>query len=157
MIRSAHFPKSERIVSEKLIDELFSGKNSQSKAAFPLRIVYKLRPLNETAALPTATMPTAALPDAAPSGKPVPPVQVMTSVSKRHFKHAVDRNRAKRQLREAYRLNKHLVTDHVPAGHQLSIAFIWLSDQPVATPVVVSKMKQLLKTIAHHCMSDQND
>jgi len=39
------------------------------------------------------------------------PVQVLISVSKRNFKRAVDRNRIKRLIREAYRANKHLLYD----------------------------------------------
>jgi ribonuclease P protein component len=35
------------------------------------------------------------------------------SVSKKYFKHAVDRNYFKRVLRETYRLNKHLLVDHL--------------------------------------------
>ncbi|MBA9079771.1 ribonuclease P protein component [Rufibacter quisquiliarum] len=38
-----------------------------------------------------------------------PPVQLLVSVSKRYFKKAVDRNRLKRQIREAYRLQKQVV------------------------------------------------
>ncbi len=34
------------------------------------------------------------------------PAQVAISVSKKRFKHAVDRNKVKRLVREAYRLNK---------------------------------------------------
>ena len=37
------------------------------------------------------------------------PAQVLISVSKKYFKKAVDRNRLKRQIREAYRLNKYIL------------------------------------------------
>lgn len=40
-----------------------------------------------------------------------PPVQVLIAVSKRNFKSAVERNRIKRLVREAYRKNKHIVWD----------------------------------------------
>jgi ribonuclease P protein component len=38
-------------------------------------------------------------------------VTVGVSVSKKYFKHAVDRNYYKRVLRETYRLNKHALLD----------------------------------------------
>lgn len=37
------------------------------------------------------------------------PVHVLVSVSKRNFKNAVDRNRIKRLVREAYRKNKEII------------------------------------------------
>jgi ribonuclease P protein component len=39
-------------------------------------------------------------------GKSEIPVQVLIGVPKKRFKHAVDRNRIKRLIREVYRLNK---------------------------------------------------
>ena len=74
--------------------------------------------------------------------------QVLVSVSKRHFKHAVDRNRVKRQLREAYRLNKQVLVGRVPEGQTLSLAFVWISDTCLPTADVFSRMKNLLGRIA---------
>jgi ribonuclease P protein component len=131
------FPKREHIVSKKLIDQLFNGPSSHSLAAFPLRAVYMWQPR----------------PDGAPA------VQVLFSVSKRHFKHAVDRNRVKRQLREAYRLqamdfrlqntDERLQTaDNGQQNIQLCMAFIWLGDRLVPSTIVHARMKNLLKRIA---------
>ena len=131
------FQKSERIVSKKLIEEIFSGKDHQSKIAFPLRIVYMERRFYPADGSDT--------PSLRPTGEP--PVAVLMSVSKRHFKHAVDRNRVKRQLREAYRLNKQMLTSQVPADRQLCLAFIWLSDSLTSSEVVNSKVISLLNRI----------
>ena len=76
------------------------------------------------------------------------------SVSKRHFHHAVDRNRAKRQMREAYRTNKSIITGAVnslnAAGERqsLNVAFIWLSDEPQDSALVERKIKNLLHRMA---------
>ena len=90
------YPKSEKLKSKKTIDLLFSKGKSVSK--FPLRLVYVA--LEEEIDAKTT---------------------VGVSVSKKHFKHAVDRNYYKRILREAYRLNKHLLIDTLqkPYGFML--------------------------------------
>ena len=75
------FKKSERLKSRKTIGRLFN-REGQSFAKFPLRLVYMEIEESET------------------------PIQFTVSVSKKKFKRAVDRNRVKRQIREAYRLHK---------------------------------------------------
>ena len=62
---------------------------------------------------------------------------------KKRFKHAVDRNRVKRQLREAYRRNKHLLD-----GRSVAIAFIWLTDAHFPSDVVDQRVRSLLIRIS---------
>ena len=78
------------------------------------------------------------------------------SVSKRRFKHAVDRNRAKRQIREAYRLNKTLLlpTSEAEEKRRLFVAFIWLADKPVSSRRVTAAMKELLHKLNVRCRVD---
>ena len=95
-------------------------------AAFPVRVVYILK---ERAC------------------EDDPAVQLLVSVSKRHFKHAVDRNRIKRQLREAYRQHKQLLADVLPADQQAALAFIWLSDNHLPSADIESRVVNLLHRI----------
>lgn len=123
MNRDFRFPKSERLCSRTLIRQLFSPQG-KSLAAYPLRVVW---------------MPLEAGREAR--------VQMMVSVSKRKLRHAVDRNRAKRLVREAYRLNKHLLLD--PLGNQcLAVVFLWLPSEPRPFAEVEAKMCNLLLRVA---------
>jgi ribonuclease P protein component len=140
------FPKEERIVSQKLIDELFTSGQSHSLVAFPLRAVFfrDESRTTETNIRDESRTTETNIRDESRTTK----TQVLMSVSKRRFKHAVDRNRVKRQLREAYRLNRHLLTDHLAGDEPLRIAFIWLSDQHLPTAEVKARMASLLKRMA---------
>ena len=126
MTAPARFQKQERIVSQKLIEELFGGGQSHSMAAFPLRAVYMQKERQDRSE----------------------PVKVLISVPKKRLHHAVDRNRAKRQIREAYRLQKQLLIDKIPEGQAIDISFIWLSDRPCATADISNKVRSLLERIA---------
>lgn len=122
------FGKNEKLVSKKTIDALFSGGNSRSMSAYPLRVVFMRKERNETEE----------------------PAQVMVSVSKRHFKRAVKRNRVKRQIREAYRLNKHLLHEALEQKKDTAVAmaFIWQSDELAETALITEKMQSLLGRMA---------
>ena len=117
--------KKERMVSRKLIDTLFDG-NGQSMAAFPLRVVFMKKERTAYDA----------------------PIQILISVPKKRFKHAVDRNHVKRQVREAYRLHKDILYNALPADQQLLLAFVWLSDSHLSTAKVEERVISLLHRIA---------
>lgn len=121
------FRKDERLCSRRLIEQLFSG-GGKSMSAYPLRVVF----------MPVASTET-------PS-----PAIVLVSVSKRHFKLAVNRNRVKRQVREAYRRHKHLLNaalERQPECHLL-LAFLWLSDRLYSSAEVDRHVKHLLTRIS---------
>lgn len=67
------------------------------------------------------------------------------SVAKRHLHHAVDRNRAKRQLRESYRLSKPEFSDTLLPG--LHIAFVWMAPTPQSSDKVRQSVFRLLSKI----------
>lgn len=119
--------KSERTCSKIAIDNLFKGGHSRSLSAFPIRVVYLVSdtPQQEQC-------------------------QIMVSVPKKCFKRAVKRNRVKRQIREAYRLNKAIVIEQMKKheGKYLTMAFIWLDAELHDTDEIKSKMINLLGRIS---------
>jgi len=78
------------------------------------------------------------------------PVQILVSVSKRHFKRAVKRNRVKRQIREAYRHHKQILAEKMPQDTSLAIAFIWLADELLDSQQVEKSVKRLLEKVAEN-------
>ena len=75
-------------------------------------------------------------------------VSVLISVPKKRFHDAVDRNRVKRQIREAYRKNKHALVEQVAqSGKGLLVAFIYVSAEIESTEYVEKRVVRLLDKI----------
>ena len=75
-------------------------------------------------------------------------IQLLISVPKRHFKHAVDRNRVKRQLREAFRKNCSLLGSRLSEGEHVDLAFVWMAPTHLDSAKVVARVVSLLCRIA---------
>ena len=124
------FTKAERLNSKLAIDKLFAGGNA-STVAFPLRIVYMRVNIEQKNGVDVKDVD--------------PPVSILVSVPKKRFRHATDRNRMKRLVREAYRLNKHILWDALKdKDYKLAIAFVCITDNlPTFRAVNKSMVKAL--------------
>ena len=84
-MRSFTFTKNERLSKDKTIKELF--EKGSSFYLYPFKVIH--------------------IPNSDTSANAIN--QVLISVSSRQFKRAVDRNKIKRRIREAYRLQKEVL------------------------------------------------
>ena len=124
MEKNNKFTKSERLSRKSVVERLYA--EGRSVAAFPLRAVYL--PLEPEEGEPSAS--------------------VLVSVSKKRFRHAVDRNLVKRRLREAYRLNKHPFVEALQQKEcRMAVAILYLDKQHHSFSHLQARLKKLLQSV----------
>lgn len=140
---SFSFPKEEKLCGEIRVAELF--KQGSAQIAYPLRACWRLLPAPEFEAI--------AAPDSQAASSPVF-IKVLMSVPKKRLHRANKRNRAKRLMREAYRLQKHALWQQVStmksedgAPLRMELAFVWLAEETLPYAKVYERMGRLLEKI----------
>ncbi len=127
------FGKAHRLCGKKQIDRLFA--QGQSFFAYPFRCVW-------TTAEP--------VPDKASA-----PVQILISVGKKNHKRAVARNKLKRRIREAYRLNRHHPNDiSGPDGRIVTVALLYTSKEILEYSVIEHGIVKVLSEIRKRLAPD---
>jgi ribonuclease P protein component len=121
-------PKNERLHAEKSIKELFH--EGSSFFLFPFKVQFFVK-----------------------KDVPLGTQKVLFSVSKRKFKKAVDRNFVKRRIKEAYRLNKDLIT--LP-NIELNIGFIYVAGNLMEFSEIQPKIILCLKKLQAELTDNQS-
>ncbi len=127
------FKKEERLCNKKLIDKLFHNGSSFLCYPFKASWLYHTEP------------------------QPYP-AQILFSVSKRRYKHAVDRNLIKRCMRESYRLHKQQqLYDLLQAADKTILLSVGYIGKEIALySVIEKKMLKLLQQLAEQLAAPDN-
>ncbi len=126
---SRSFPKKEKLKSSKLIERLFAEGEAITK--FPYKLLY----LQYSSDANTN-------------------VKAGFVAPKKNFKSAVKRNRIKRLLREAYRLNKHLYFNNNVGNYALMI--LYLGKEVPVYKDVDQRVKSLLSSFKEKMSHEKN-
>ncbi len=113
-----NYRKKDKLKSKKLIEQMFT--EGRAVTVYPLRLVYLKTEFEDNSTIKTGV-----------------------SVSKRLHKTAVARNRIKRLLREAYRLNKPLYFNNSSTSYAFMI--LYLSKDGTTFDKLNNSMKLLFK------------
>jgi len=115
------FKKQERLCSKVLIDSLL--EKGKSFTLLPFKVVWQNAENSKS------------------------PVKVIITVPKRNFKKAVDRNKLKRRVREAYRKNKEQYLYQLLDGKAINVLFIYIAKEQLEYKEIELKLKEALQRL----------
>jgi len=121
---SYRLPRRSKLKSRHILQALFQQKQ-KGKNFYPLRVVWYAQS-NEAAQ-----------------------VQIVVSVSKKLYPLATARNRFKRQLREAYRLQQHLLQDALAdkKSHLLALMLLYIGKEEAPFSLIYRQTNAALQHI----------
>jgi ribonuclease P protein component len=123
------FKKRDKLKSRKTIEQLF--KEGKSFSNFPFRVLWKVNEDRDAA------------------------LQTGFAVSSKHFKKAVDRNRIKRLMREAYRLQKNGLQDQLTQQKKkIAVFFIYVGNELPEYDFIFEKTSHVLARLIK--ITDEN-
>lgn len=126
------FPKQEKVNSLKIIEALYS-KGNYSVLVFPFKVSMVFVAEQQANC------------------------QALITVPKRNFKKAVDRNRIKRQIREIYRLNKHLLLNNIALqSKQIAISIAYIGKTDLDYKQAENSLQKVINLIALHFEKDHS-
>ncbi|HTO16012.1 MAG TPA: ribonuclease P protein component [Edaphocola sp.] len=115
------FTASERLKHRKLIETLF--QNGKAFSVFPFKVVYSIVDKSNT----ENTF-----------------VRMGCVVPKRNKKRAVDRNLIKRKLKEAWRLQKHILIPDIPEHKELHVFFIYIGKEIPNFSIIAASVSKII-------------
>lgn len=138
------FHKSEKLRLRSLVNDLFD--RGESLYVYPLRLVW--RPLSQQDLASTFRRDI-------PAG--IGRVQFLVTIPKKRCRHAVDRVRMRRLVREAYRLHRLCMAAALearPDVRSLSLAFIFTGNRPADSEAMERAVRKLLAKLSRRLVPD---
>lgn len=115
--------KYEKLCSRTAIDSVFA--HGKSVAQFPLRAVYSIEEAGNT------------------------PARFLITIPKKKIRKAVNRVLLRRRVREAYRLNRHLILPALQEHNvSINIAFLYIHNEELQYHHIQEAMTKILSKIA---------
>ena len=127
--------KQERLKSRKRLEHLFRAGKVLTHSCLRVHYVFSpsVKDVTANGGIETTT-----------------PLKAAFGVGKHHFKKSTDRNKAKRLLREAYRLQKGVLQEHLQrSGMGMELFLIYASREKPGFENIMISMQEVLKRLHH--------